>query len=219
MERQVGVAMEYEGETFDEGFRADLIVEGLVIVELKSVVRVTPAHQKQLLTYLRLTGLKLGYLLYFGKALMRDGITRTINGYLDCEPPCLGASVREGFIESGSRGGCPPGPHTTGRTGPYHGGVSDELSVASSLGTVGSEVRDPPALGCDHALPDPPRKGSRRAARMISRVRDDGFPSRFLVSTRHLGIRRALSEHMNTYSPRRPRHSCSLAGSRGSSDP
>ena len=80
VQKQVAVPIEYRGETFSEGFRADLIVEGLVIVELKSVERVTPAHKKQLLTYLRLTGLKLGYLLNFGEALMRDGITRTVNG-------------------------------------------------------------------------------------------------------------------------------------------
>jgi GxxExxY protein len=80
VQRQVAVPIEYQGETFSEGFRADLIIEGLVIVELKSIERVTPAHKKQLLTYLRLTGLKLGYLLNFGEALMRDGITRTING-------------------------------------------------------------------------------------------------------------------------------------------
>ncbi len=91
VERQVAVAIEYEGTKFDEGFRADLIVDGKVIVELKSVERVTPAHKKQLLTYLRLTGLKVGYLLNFGEALMRDGITRTINGALECDSPCLGA--------------------------------------------------------------------------------------------------------------------------------
>jgi GxxExxY protein len=83
VQRQVAVPIEYQGETFSEGFRADLIVEGLVIVELKSIERVTPAHKKQLLTYLRLTGLKLGYLLNFGEALMRDGITRIINGSID----------------------------------------------------------------------------------------------------------------------------------------
>jgi GxxExxY protein len=80
VQRQVAVPIEYQGETFSEGFRADLIVGDLVIVELKSIERVTPAHKKQLLTYLRLTGFKLGYLLNFGEALMRDGITRTING-------------------------------------------------------------------------------------------------------------------------------------------
>ncbi len=82
VERQVPIAIEYEGERFDEGFRADLIVEGKVIVELKSVEKIHAAHKKQLLTYLRLTGMKLGYLLNFGEALMKDGITRTINGQL-----------------------------------------------------------------------------------------------------------------------------------------
>jgi len=83
VERQVGVKIVYGGHVFEEGFRADLIVEGRVIIELKSVERVTAAHKKQLLTYLRLTGLKLGYLLNFGEALMKNGITRTIHGNLD----------------------------------------------------------------------------------------------------------------------------------------
>ena len=87
--RQVSVPITYAGDTFNEGFRADLIVGKLVIIELKSVERVLPAHKKQLSTYLRLTGLKLGFLLNFGEALMRDGITRTINGNLDSEPPSL----------------------------------------------------------------------------------------------------------------------------------
>ena len=89
VERQVAVAIEYDGERFDAGFRADLIVEGKVIIEIKSVERSNPAHKKQVLTYLRLTGMKLGYLLNFGEALMREGITRTING----EIPELRASV------------------------------------------------------------------------------------------------------------------------------
>jgi GxxExxY protein len=59
-----------------------LIVEGKVIVELKSVEKVHPAHKKQVLTYLRLTGMKLGYLLNFGEALMKDGITRIVPGEL-----------------------------------------------------------------------------------------------------------------------------------------
>lgn len=82
VERQVPVAIDYQGIRFEEGFRADLIVERKVILELKSVERVTNAHKKQLLTYLRLTGMKLGYLLNFGEALMKDGITRVINGSL-----------------------------------------------------------------------------------------------------------------------------------------
>ena len=83
VDRQVAVPIEYRGMRFDEGFRADLIVEGKIILELKSVEDVTNAHRKQVLTYLRLTGLKLGYLLNFGEALMRDGITRIVNGLPD----------------------------------------------------------------------------------------------------------------------------------------
>ena len=59
-----------------------MIVNEKVIIELKSVEKVIPAHKKQLLTYLRLSDLKLGYLLNFGDALMKDGISRIINGQL-----------------------------------------------------------------------------------------------------------------------------------------
>jgi GxxExxY protein len=79
VERQVPVPIAYKGIRFDEGFRADLIVNRRVLLELKSVERVTPAHKKQVQTYLRLTGLKLGYLLNFGEAVLRDGITRCVN--------------------------------------------------------------------------------------------------------------------------------------------
>lgn len=82
VERQVAVPIEYEGDSFEVGFRADLIVETKVIVELKTLEKLHPAHKKQLLTYLRLTGMKLGYLLNFGEALMKDGIIRIINGRL-----------------------------------------------------------------------------------------------------------------------------------------
>lgn len=80
VERQVPVAIVYHGHRFDEGFRADLIIEKQVIVELKCVDKLNNAHKKQLLTYLRLTGLKLGYLLNFSEALMKNGILRTVNG-------------------------------------------------------------------------------------------------------------------------------------------
>ena len=82
VERQLIIPIEFDGKKFGEGFRADLVVEGKVIVELKSVDKTSPAHKKQLLTYLKLTGFKLGYLLNFGEALMKNGITRTINGQL-----------------------------------------------------------------------------------------------------------------------------------------
>ena len=80
VERQIPIPIVWRGMRFDEGFRADIIVEGRVILELKSVESVNNAHKKQLLTYLRLTGMKLGFLLNFGAAVMKDGITRTVNG-------------------------------------------------------------------------------------------------------------------------------------------
>lgn len=78
--RQVPVAIEFDGIHFDEGFRADIIVEDKVIIELKSVETVHKAHKKQVLTYLKLTGKKLGYLLNFGAPVMKEGIYRIING-------------------------------------------------------------------------------------------------------------------------------------------
>ncbi|MFC1652847.1 GxxExxY protein [Planctomycetota bacterium] len=82
VKRQVAIPIEFEGEKFDEAFRADLVIENKVIIELKSVEKVAPVHKKQLLTYLKLTGMKLGYLLNFGDELMKHGIIRTINGSL-----------------------------------------------------------------------------------------------------------------------------------------
>ena len=80
VERQIPISIQYDGVKFDEGFRADIIVEKKVIIELKSVEHATAAHRKQIQTYLKLTGCKLGYLLNFGEALMKNGITRAVNG-------------------------------------------------------------------------------------------------------------------------------------------
>jgi len=79
VERQIAVPIEYKGVKFDEGFRADIIVNRKVILELKSIERVTAAHKKQIQTYLRLKDCKLGYLLNFGESLMKEGITRCVN--------------------------------------------------------------------------------------------------------------------------------------------
>jgi GxxExxY protein len=81
--RQVPIPIRYKGMTFDEAFRADLVVEEKVILELKSVQQVSDSHKKQVQTYLRLTGRKLGFLLNFGEALMKRGITRVVNGLED----------------------------------------------------------------------------------------------------------------------------------------
>lgn len=79
-ERQVAIPIEYRGLKFDEAFRADILVEGKVVLELKSIEQVTRVHKKQLQTYLRLANFKLGFLLNFGEGLMRNGITRAVNG-------------------------------------------------------------------------------------------------------------------------------------------
>ncbi len=80
VERQKPIVIEYRGIRFEEGFRADMIVGSNVILEIKSVERMTKAHSKQVHTYLRLTGLTLGYLLNFGEVLMKNGIERIVNG-------------------------------------------------------------------------------------------------------------------------------------------
>ena len=80
VERQAPISFEHRGMKFDEAFRADIVVEGKVVLELKSIEQVTKAHKKQLQTYLRLGGYKLGFLLNFGEALMKRGITRAVNG-------------------------------------------------------------------------------------------------------------------------------------------
>jgi len=80
VDRQVPVPIQFENIKFDEGFRADLIVEKRVIVELKSVERLQPIHSKQLLTYLRLTDMRLGLLINFGESLLKNGFKRVVNG-------------------------------------------------------------------------------------------------------------------------------------------
>jgi GxxExxY protein len=78
-ERQGSIPVQYDGLFFDEGFRADMVVEDSVILELKSVESVASVHKKQLLTYLRLADKKLGLLLNFGAPLIKKGIFRVVN--------------------------------------------------------------------------------------------------------------------------------------------
>ncbi|MDD5261731.1 MAG: GxxExxY protein [Methylacidiphilales bacterium] len=77
--RQQPIALQYEKIFIKEAFRADLIVEDKVILELKSVEQILPVHSKQLLAYLKLTRLKLGLLVNFGAPLIKDGMTRLVN--------------------------------------------------------------------------------------------------------------------------------------------
>ena len=80
VQRQAGIPIIYNGQNIEEAFRADLIVENKIIIELKSVEKVTNVHKKQLLTYLRLSGLQLGLLINFGEELLKNGLTRIVNG-------------------------------------------------------------------------------------------------------------------------------------------
>ena len=86
VERQVPIPIVYDDLKFDEGFRADLIVEDLVIVELKSIEALLPVHSKQVLTQCRLSNRRLGLLINFGEVLLKNGIKRIVNGLPDDEP-------------------------------------------------------------------------------------------------------------------------------------
>ena len=79
VEREVPIPVEYEGIQFELGFRADLVINECFIVELKSVEKLAPVHAKQRLTYLKVTDTRLGLLINFGEALLKDGIKRIAN--------------------------------------------------------------------------------------------------------------------------------------------
>ena len=87
VERQKPMPITYDGILFEECYRADLLVAAKVIVELKSVAVLSPVHAKQVLTQLRLSGLRLGLLINFGEAHLKNGIERIINGKLEEENP------------------------------------------------------------------------------------------------------------------------------------
>jgi GxxExxY protein len=83
VERQKPMPIIYDGKRFDEAYRADLLINSKVVVELKSVEALTPVHAKQVLTQLRMSNLKLGLLINFGEAHLKNGIKRLINGQLE----------------------------------------------------------------------------------------------------------------------------------------
>jgi len=83
VERQKPIDIQYRGMRLREGFRADLLVEGTLVIEIKSVERFAPVQGKQLLTYLRLTRQPLGLLMNFGAPTFREGLKRVVNNHLD----------------------------------------------------------------------------------------------------------------------------------------
>ncbi len=78
-EHQVGLPVEYDGVRIDLGYRLDLLIEGQIIVELKAVERLTSVHEAQLLSYLKLSGKKIGLLINFNVTRLKDGIKRMVN--------------------------------------------------------------------------------------------------------------------------------------------
>ena len=83
VQRQCAIPLVYRGVTMDCVYRADLVVERSVLVEVKALDRTTPLHKQQLYTYLRMGDYRLGLLLNFGAATMKEGITRVVNGFPD----------------------------------------------------------------------------------------------------------------------------------------
>ena len=79
-QRQLAMPVQYEGLRLEFGYRLDLLVEGVVVVEVKAVERLVDVHRAQLVSYLKLGGYKLGYLLNFNSTILKDGIVRMVNG-------------------------------------------------------------------------------------------------------------------------------------------
>jgi iron complex transport system substrate-binding protein len=104
VERQQAIRLEYDGRVFDEGFRADLLVESRVIVELKSVERLAPVHAKQLLTDLKLTNTPVGLLINFGGPTLREGLHRIVNGLPASASPRLRVNQSANSHSVGRRG-------------------------------------------------------------------------------------------------------------------
>jgi len=80
-ERQLALPVVYDGQRIDPGYRIDLLVANRVVIEVKSVDKIVDVHRAQLLSYLKLGGFRVGYLLNFNVALMKSGIVRLVNGY------------------------------------------------------------------------------------------------------------------------------------------
>lgn len=87
--RQVPISITYKNEIVEACFKIDLLLNEKVIIELKSVEKLALVHHKQLLTYLRITGIRVGLLMNFGGATFKDGLKRMVNGHQPSFPSCL----------------------------------------------------------------------------------------------------------------------------------
>jgi len=102
VERQKPIRFEYDGMVFEEGFRTDLLIDSRVVVELKSVEKLAPVHNKQLLTYIRLMNLPVGLLINFGGETLKEGLHRIVNKLSPSASPHLRVNQ---LAERDSRGG------------------------------------------------------------------------------------------------------------------
>lgn len=93
--RQHPIDIEYDGMAFPAAFRIDLLVEGKLLVEIKSVEKLSPVHAKQLLTYLRLTKQPVGLLMNFGGETLKEGLRRIVNDYRPSAPPRLRVNKKD----------------------------------------------------------------------------------------------------------------------------
>jgi len=100
VQRQVAVSFDYDGMHFDEGLRIDLLIEGFVVVELKSVEKLAAVHSKQLLTYLRLMNVTVGLLINFGSATLKEGLHRIVNNYVPAPSGSSSSSSSSTFSSS-----------------------------------------------------------------------------------------------------------------------
>lgn len=94
VEQQKEVGFTFEGKSFEPGLRVDLLVNRVVVVELKSIEKLAPVHKKQLLTYLRLLELPVGLLINFGGATLKEGLHRIVNGYRPSASPGVTPRLR-----------------------------------------------------------------------------------------------------------------------------
>ena len=94
VDRQKAVSIDFDGIRVADAFRVDLLVNGTLVLEIKSVDRLVPVHSKQLLTYLKLLDLRLGLLMNFGQETLRDGLRRIVNGPSNFVPSRLRANLQ-----------------------------------------------------------------------------------------------------------------------------